>query len=381
MNQTMDSPRSFPEWAKASSSHGLMSAALPPGLEIGKRYRVEQLLGRGGMGAVYRVHDKDLDRDVALKLIRTDIAEDPETLSRFKREIQLSSKVTHRNVLRVYDLGESDGIKFLTMQLVSGDDLSAPLKKGRLPNDRLVKIFRQICEGLNAAHEQGVIHRDLKPQNVMLGEGDVVYLTDFGLAKSLEQSGLTQTGAVIGTPFYMSPEQVKGQETDQRSDIYSLGIILYQMATGTLPFKGNTPYEVMIQRVQRPPRPARELNPELSPFLSRILERCLQIDPSLRYQTVAEILSDLEGETFTSSFRYEAGRRRWLRPAGAAIVAALLLGAAGWWALHRKPAPSAAAAPVATTSVLIADFENRTGDPVFDGTLEPSFGLSLEGAS
>ncbi len=381
MNQTMDSPRSFPEWAKASSSHGPMSAALPPGLEIGKRYRVEQLLGRGGMGAVYRVHDKDLDRDVALKLIRTDIAEDPETLSRFKREIQLSSKVTHRNVLRVYDLGESDGIKFQTMQLVSGDDLSAPLKKGRLPNDRLVKIFRQICEGLNAAHEQGVIHRDLKPQNVMLGQGDVVYLTDFGLAKSLEQSGLTQTGAVIGTPFYMSPEQVKGQETDQRSDIYSLGIILYQMATGTLPFKGSTPYEVMIQRVQRPPRPARELNPELSPFLSRILERCLQIDPSLRYQTVAEILSDLEGETFTSSFRYEAGRRRWLRPAGATIVGALLLGGAGWWALHRKPAPSAAAAPVATTSVLIADFENRTGDPVFDGTLEPSFGLSLEGAS
>ncbi|MCA1579992.1 MAG: protein kinase [Acidobacteria bacterium] len=382
MNQTMDSPRSFPEWAKASSSYGPMSVVLPEGLEIGRRYRVVRLLGRGGMGAVYRVYDKDLDREVALKLIRSDVADDPETLGRFKREVQLSSTVTHRNVLRVYDLGESDGIKFLTMQLVSGEDLSSVVKAGSLPNDRLVRIFRQICEGLNAAHEQGVIHRDLKPQNVMLGPGDAVYLTDFGLAKSLEQSGMTQTGAVIGTPFYMSPEQVKGQETDQRSDIYSLGVILYQMATGTLPFTGRTPYEVMIQRVQRLPRPALELNPQLAPFLSRILQRCLQIDPSLRYQTVAEILADLEGETFTSSLRYEARQRRWLSPAAGAVAAALVLGGAAWWAFrHRASAPPQAPAAVPTVSVLISDFENRTGDPVFDGTLEPSFGLSLEGAS
>ena len=380
-NVAVETPQSFVEWAKASKSFGVMSGVLPEGLEIGKRYRVVGLLGRGGMGAVYRVYDKDLEREVALKLIRSDIAEDPETLGRFKREIQLSSKVTHRNVLRVYDLGESDGIKFLTMQLVSGEDLAAVIRAGQLPTDRLVRIFRQICEGLEAAHEQGVIHRDLKPQNVMLGPGDIVYLTDFGLAKSHGQSGMTQTGAVLGTPFYMSPEQVKGQETDRRSDIYSLGVILYQMATGTLPFTGRTPYEVMLQRTQRPPRPASELNPELPPFLSRILERCLQIDPSLRYQTVAEILADLEGETFRSSFRYEAMRRSWIRPAVAAAAAALLLGAGAWWALRRVPAPARAPAPVATTSVLISDFENRTGDPVFDGTLEPSFGLSLEGAS
>ncbi|HLN59854.1 MAG TPA: protein kinase, partial [Thermoanaerobaculia bacterium] len=380
-NVAVVTPSSFVEWAKASKSFGSMSGVLPEGMEIGKRYRVVRLLGRGGMGAVYRVHDKDLDRDVALKLIRSDIAEDPETLGRFKREIQLSSKVTHRNVLRVFDLGESDGVKFLTMQLVSGEDLAAVIRAGQLPIDRLVRIFRQICEGLEAAHEQGVIHRDLKPQNVLLGPEDAVYLSDFGLAKSHGQSGMTQTGAVLGTPFYMSPEQVKGVETDRRSDIYSLGVILYQMATGVLPFTGRSPYDVMLQRTLRPPRPASEVNPEIPPFLSRIIERCLQIDPALRYQSVAEILADLEGETFRSSFKYEALRRRWIRPALAAAAAVLLLAAGAWWALHRVPAPARAPAPAATKSVLISDFENRTGDPVFDGTLEPSFGLSLEGAS
>ncbi|HKF44353.1 MAG TPA: protein kinase [Thermoanaerobaculia bacterium] len=373
---------SLADWAKLSKSFGAMSGTLPEGMEIGKRYRVAKLLGRGGMGSVYRVHDNDLDRDVALKLIRADIAEDPETLARFKREIQLSSKVTHRNVLRVYDLGESDGIKFLTMQLVAGEDLSAVIKAGKLPNERLIRIFRQICEGLEAAHEQNVIHRDLKPQNVMLGAEDIVYLMDFGLAKGQEHSAMTQTGAMIGTPYYMAPEQVQGKETDRRSDIFSLGVILYQMATGTLPYTGGTPYQIMLARTQRPPRPASELNPELPPFLSRILERCLQINPSLRYQSVAEILTDLDAESFRSSIRYEAMRRRWVRPAAAAAVGILLLAGGAWWLWRRAPrAARSSAAPVAVRSVLISDFENKTGEPVFDGTLEHAFGLSLEGAS
>ncbi|MEO8189143.1 MAG: protein kinase [Acidobacteriota bacterium] len=381
MNQTMDSPRSFVEWAKASASYGPMSLALPEGLEIGKRYRVVRLLGRGGMGAVYKVHDSDLDRDVALKLIRADIAEDAETLARFKREIQLSSTVTHRNVLRVYDLGESDGIKFLTMQLVSGDDLGNLIKAGPLAIDRVVRIFRQVCDGLRAAHEQGVIHRDLKPQNVMLGAGDAVYLTDFGLAKSLEQSGMTQTGAVLGTPFYMSPEQVQGQETDRRSDIYSLGVILYQMLTGTLPFTGRTPYEVMAQRVQKAARPAAELNPQIPPYLSKILARCMERDKTLRYQTVDEVLSDLDAETFRPTLRYKTLHRRWVPAATAGLAAAALLSALGWWAWNRRPATSARSPSAGTESVLITDFENRTGEPIFDGTLESSFGIALEGAS
>jgi tetratricopeptide (TPR) repeat protein len=272
------------------------------------------------------------------------------------------------------------------MQLVRGEDLSTILKRTRkiLASERIVKIFRQVCEGLEAAHEQGVVHRDLKPQNVLLAEGDVVYLTDFGLAKSAEQSALTQTGTVMGTPFYMSPEQVKGVEVDKRSDIYSMGVILYQMATGKLPFTGNTPYEVMAQRLQKTPRPATEANPELPVYISRIIERCLQIDPSLRYQTVAEILTDIDAESFRSSLRYQALRRRWVRPAAIATAAALVLLAAGYFLARRsRPAASqtSSSASIATRSVLVADFDNRTGDPVFDATLEPSFGVALEGAS
>jgi tetratricopeptide (TPR) repeat protein len=379
---TMGSPSSFKEWA-SKSQRGASSVVLPAGLEIGRRYRVKSLLGMGGMGAVYLVHDKDLDRDVALKLIRSDIAEDADTLERFKREIQLSSRVTHPNVLRVFDLGESDDIKFLTMQFVDGRDLATILKKqGKLPTDRLIRVFRQVAEGLKAAHDQGVVHRDLKPQNIMIDSQDRVYVTDFGLAKSAEQSGMTQTGALIGTPFYMSPEQVKGEPVGPRSDIYALGVILYQMAAGVVPFTGATPFEVMIQRVQRPARPVGELNAELPVYLQKIIERCLAVDLSLRYQNVADVLGDLDAESFRTSLRYTALSRRWVKPAIAAAAAALILAAGGIW-IARTAGRSTAAAPKGAQKivpVLIADFENKTGESVFDGTLEPAFAIALEGA-
>ena len=376
---TMGSPSSLKEWA-TKSQRGTSSVVLPAGLEIGRRYRVKSLLGIGGMGAVYLVHDKDLDRDVALKLIKSDIAEDSDALERFKREIQLSSRVTHPNVLRVFDLGESDDIKFLTMQFVDGRDLATILKKqGKLPNDRILRIFRQVAEGLKAAHDEGVVHRDLKPQNIMLDSQDRVYVTDFGLAKGSEQSGMTQTGAVIGTPFYMSPEQVKGEPVGPRSDIYALGVILYQMSAGVLPFTGATPFEVMMRRVQRPAQPVGELNADLPKYLQQIIERCLAVDPNLRYQNVGEILGDLDAEAFHRSLRYSTLRRRWLKPAAAAAVAAVILGAAGFWIYERGR--SAKSVVRRAQSVLVADFANHTGDPVFDGTLEPAFTVALEGAS
>ena len=358
---TMASPTSLEEWVKSRPTGSIpVASVLTEGLEIAERYRVRKLLGMGGMGAVYLVHDDELDRDVALKLIRSDIGENPEALERFKREIQLSSKVTHRNVLRVYDLGASGGIKYLTMQFVEGEDLSTVLKRvGRLATPRLTRIFRQILEGLRAAHEQGVIHRDLKPQNIMLDASDNVYVTDFGLAKSLEQSGMTQTGAIVGTPYYMSPEQVKGSPIDHRSDIYSLGVILYEMSTGRLPFTGSSPYEVMAQRLQRLPEPAGRINPDLPSYLSKILDRCLMVDTAARYQTIEEILRDLDAGGFRTTMRFEVAKRPWLRPAAGRPPRRRRPRGRG----HRLPRPTGRADGAAAEPAGRRDPARLAGDP------------------
>ncbi len=367
---TLASPASLKEWARTHPPAAPISVVLPEGLEIGSRYRVRKLLGIGGMGAVYSVHDGELDRDVALKLIRSDISTNPVALERFKREIQLSSRVTHRNVLRVYDLGEADGIKFLTMQLVEGEDLAAVLnREKRLSVPRLLSILGQILEGLEAAHQQGVIHRDLKPQNIMIDRADNVFLTDFGLAKSLEQSGMTHTGAIVGTPYYMSPEQVRGAPVDHRCDIYALGVIVYEMATGELPFTGSTPYEVMAQRLLKQPRPAGELAPELPGFLRKVLERCMATDPSVRYGSVREIRQDLESARFRTTLRFEARRRPRLVRAIATAAAAALLAAGVFWITRRtgtRPTSSTPTAPAAQVVLGVLPFENRTGDPSLD---------------
>src|SRR5581483_3782488 len=326
--------------------------------------------------------DRELDRDVALKVIRVDLASHPAILERFKREIQLSSNITHKNVLRVYDLGEAAGVKFLTMQFVDGQDLATVMRReGRLPLPRVVEILRQICEGLEAAHEQGVIHRDLKPQNIMIDTRGRVLITDFGLAKSVEYGTLTEAGKVIGTPHYMSPEQVKGIPLDKRSDIYSLGIMLYEMLTGSLPFTGSSAYEVMIQRTTRTPRPASDHNPKIPKYLLKILDRCLQPQPELRYASAAEILHDLDSQTFHSSLQYRVRRRGRLSIAIAAIAAiAIIAGGIFAWRAMRASKQHAIEAAHKPVSVLIADLNNKTGDAVFDGTLEPILTLALEGA-
>jgi TolB-like protein len=216
------------------------------------------------------------------------------------------------------------------MQYVEGEDLAFRLERcAKPPLEETLAIFRQLCGALAAAHDKGVIHRDMKPQNVIMAADGTVYVTDFGLARSLELTGLTQTGSIMGTPHYMSPEQVQGEAVDARTDVYALGVLLYQMLTGEYPFSGESSFEVMIQRTQRDPRPAAELNPEIPTYLSRILERCLSRDAGLRYSQAGEILQDLDAEQVETSLLYWARRNRpWLIAATMAILAVLIV--FGW---------------------------------------------------
>ena len=270
------------------------------GLILGERYEILKRLGEGGMGAVYKARDHELDRLVALKVIRPELAGHPDILRRFKQELILARQVTHKNVVRIFDLGSADGRKFITMDYIEGRDLKSILvERGKLPPSEVVPIFQQICRGLEAAHVEGVVHRDLKPQNVMVDDAGRVWLMDFGLARSMELSGLTRTGVLMGTPDYMSPEQARAEKVDARSDLFSLGIIVYEMLTGRLPFLADTLMAKLLQRVQQNATPVTEIDPSIPARLGAVVSKCLERDVSKRYQTIREILDDLLGDTQT----------------------------------------------------------------------------------
>jgi serine/threonine protein kinase/tetratricopeptide (TPR) repeat protein len=273
------------------------SASINTPTDFGPRYHVESLLGSGGMGKVYKARDRELERTVAIKVLRPDLMTDPMALQRFKHELLLASSISHPNILRIHDLGEYKGVKFISMAYVDGGDLTQVLRKeGRLPLDRVLNIMRQLAAALAAAHGVNVVHRDLKPQNILMGSADHIYVTDFGIAKTLEsdRTSVTRTGAVLGTPLYMSPEQVEGKPLDHRSDLYTYGLILYEMLTGVLPFSGDTTFQLMYQRVHQLPKRPELVIPDLPPYLSRICLKCLEKDPAKRYQSASEILVDLE---------------------------------------------------------------------------------------
>ncbi|HEV2417850.1 MAG TPA: protein kinase [Terriglobia bacterium] len=331
---------------------------LDPGTNFGPRYQIEALLGRGGMGVVYKAYDRELDRTVALKLVRPDLTFDPESMRRFKQELLLASRVSHKNILRIHDLGDVDGVKFISMAYVEGEDLHHFLKQARrCPAEQVIAIGRQLAAALDAAHGEGVVHRDLKPQNVLLDNNGQAYVMDFGLAKSLEADAslLTHAGAVLGTPRYMSPEQVEGKPADARSDIYALGLILYEMATGELPFSTESVTQMMVQRLTQKPKDPKLVNPEVPRHLANVILRCLETNPANRYQSARAIQQDFgSGETAKSLHGRssvqitlavpESRRSRFL----AAVVTLVLLAAIAAIIVYKLKHPSPGATEAGT---------------------------------
>ncbi len=365
---------------------------LSPGTILANRYEILSVLGTGGMGSVYKAQDRELDRLVALKVILPELARNPAIVERFKQELRLSHKVTHRNVVRLYDLSEDAGMRFVTMEMVTGRDLRSILEeRGKLPPNEAVDIFQQICHALEAAHGVGILHRDLKPQNVMREDDGRVVVMDFGLARTIDSNdGLTQTGALIGTLDYMSPEQALGKKLDQRSDIFTLGLIGYEMLTGAMPFKAESAIASLLSRTQQRAVPVADVDKNIPGTLSNIIAKCLEKDPANRYQNAEELDADLRAwqgkgggkKVSASSARLRMIRMRelpWQRFAVAGVLILAIAAGIAWFATRRQQsAKSAAHAPL---SVLVADFENHTGDPLLDNTLEPMLGLALEGAS
>ncbi len=271
------------------------ATVLEVGTVLGGRYEIQKLLGMGGMGAVYKAHDLEVDRTVGLKVIRPDLAGNPAILARFKQELVLARQVTHRNIIRIYDLNEADGVKFITMEFIEGDDLRTILARdGKLPPKEAVNIMRQSCAGLLAAHQEGVIHRDLKPGNIMQDASGRVVIMDFGLAKTIQGDGMTQTGMMIGTMEYMSPEQAMGSDLDARSDIFTMGLIFYELLTGNIPFRAESAIASLVKRTQERAVPLSDVDPTLPPALSLIAAKCLERDRNARYSTIQEIIDDLD---------------------------------------------------------------------------------------
>ena len=367
---------------------------LSPGQNFGTRYHIIRLLGAGGMGAVYQAWDRTLEVAVAVKIIRPQAAPDADAAQllerRFKRELLLARSVTHKNVVRIHDLGEIDGITYITMPYVQGSDLATILRKeGRLPVDRVLSIARQIGAGLAAAHDAGVVHRDLKPANIMIDADDGALIMDFGIARSTT-AGMTMTvGGGVGTIEYMAPEQARGEAVDQRADIYAFGLILNDMLLGRRQTGASTAVAELMDRIRQAPPPVRSIDPTIPVWLDALVTKCLAPDPAARYQTIRDVLAELDapdhgGRTATSvgtvigaqaqvpAVAPVARPRPWRWVVMAAAVAAI---AGAGWLFRGRVFSGRGAAPAGSgpaVSLAVLPFKNASGDPTLD-----SLGSSL----
>ena len=340
------------------------------------------------MGVVYQAWDAELGVAVALKVIRPEVLTDPisagEVERRFKRELVLARTVTHKNVVRIHDMGSIDGVKYLTMPFIEGESLAQMLnRRGKLPVTETIAIARQVAQGLTAAHEVGVIHRDLKPENIMIAADGTALIMDFGIARTLAGTGTaTAMGSVMGTLEYMSPEQAQGLTLDQRTDLYSFGLILYDMLTGRQRIARHAnPMSEMMSRMQQAPPPVRQLDAQLPEVLERIVSKCLQPKADARYAKTAELAAELEALSPDGHrlVRASARSRSFVTPISI-VVAALVLAATGWL-VFRPRTSSTPATPARPVSVLVANFENRAHDPLLDGLVEQAVSVGIEGAS
>jgi len=352
---------------------------LTTGSTFAKRYTIIEELGKGGMGNVYKASDTELSEKVALKLINPKIAADKKTIERFRNELKLARKIRHKNVCQMYDLNKENEKYYITMEYVPGEDLKSFIRRSRqLSIKGAISIARQVCEGLIEAHKHGVVHRDLKPSNIMIDRDGNVRIMDFGIARSSKSKGITGSGIMIGTPEYLSPEQADGEEVDSRSDIYSLGVILYEVVSGQLPFQGDTPLSLAVKhRIEKPENP-RTINSQIPESLNQIILKCLEKNREDRYQAAEKLLADLKNiditipsteqvipkrkPTTSKEITVSFSLKKMLVPAliFAAVVAAGLL----IWQLL----PKRNAVPVLSDkpSLCVLYFENHSGDTSLD---------------
>jgi tetratricopeptide (TPR) repeat protein len=365
---------------------------LQPGATIGQ-YQIRAKVGAGGMGEVYRAHDSRLRRDVAIKVLPRDFAGDYARLQRFEQEARATSALNHPNILTVHDIGAHDGAPFIVSELLEGEELRGYLKRGPLPRAVALDYTQQIAAGLAAAHARGIVHRDLKPENVFVTSDGFVKILDFGLAKLTEVAeasdasattslgAKTMPGAVMGTAGYMSPEQARGGEIDARSDIFSLGVVLYEMVAGRTPFTGANTIDVLGAILNQEPPPLRQFAPDVPASLERLIAKAIRKDPGDRYQSVKDLQVDLKAvrdelttgkATAPATAVGPSARRSRLALVAAALVVLALAGLGGYFYFNR--------APILTDkdTILLAEFENKTGEAVFDGTLRQGLTRQLQ---